>query len=96
MKINELCTAIALLTLLQLSVQLTNAVFQPEEMEAPTPQPWPEQFHALLYMNLSTAQLQISNLYYDWPNRRNVNIFQKQLGVLLYDVEWNNGTYLIL
>ncbi|KAI8565793.1 hypothetical protein RHMOL_Rhmol03G0289300 [Rhododendron molle] len=91
MKINELCTAIALLALLQLSVP-TNAVFQPTEMEVPTPQPWPEQFHALLYMNLSTAQLQISDLYYDWPNRRNVNIFQKQLGVLLYDIEWNNGT----
>ncbi|XP_058207759.1 uncharacterized protein At4g14100-like [Rhododendron vialii] len=91
MKINQLCTAIALLAVLQLSV-LTNAVSQPAEIEVPTPQPWPEQFHALLYMNLSKAQLQISNLYYDWPNRRNVNIFQKQLGVLLYDIEWNNGT----
>ncbi|XP_059636255.1 uncharacterized protein At4g14100-like isoform X2 [Cornus florida] len=59
----------------------------------PAPSPWPDQFHALLYMNLSSSgHLQITNLWYDWPRGRNVNIIQKQLGVLLYDVEWNNGT----
>lgn len=59
----------------------------------PTPSPWPEQFHALLYMNMTSSQtLQITNLWYDWPRGRNVNIIQKQLGELLYDVEWNNGT----
>ncbi|KAJ0090116.1 hypothetical protein Patl1_14350 [Pistacia atlantica] len=58
----------------------------------PTPRPWPDQFHALLYMNLSKGLLQISDLWYDWPRGTNVNIFQKQLGVLLYDVEWDNGT----
>ncbi|PRQ37536.1 hypothetical protein RchiOBHm_Chr4g0403651 [Rosa chinensis] len=58
----------------------------------PTPSPWPEQFHALLYMNTSSAHLQLSDVWYDWPKGRNVNIFQKQLGELLYDVEWNNGT----
>ncbi|KAI3827597.1 hypothetical protein L1987_01675 [Smallanthus sonchifolius] len=58
----------------------------------PTPTPWPEQFHALLYMNLTTTHLQLSDLWYDWPKGRNVNIFQKQLGILLYDIEWNNGT----
>ncbi|KAK9073907.1 hypothetical protein SSX86_006501 [Deinandra increscens subsp. villosa] len=58
----------------------------------PTPTPWPEQFHALLYMNLTSTHLQLSDLWYDWPNGRNVNIFQKQLGELLYDIEWNNGT----
>ncbi|KAK1418390.1 hypothetical protein QVD17_27534 [Tagetes erecta] len=63
-----------------------------EPSPTPTPTPWPEQFHALLYMNLSSGHLQISNLWYDWPKGRNVNIFQKQLDILLYDVEWNNGT----
>ncbi|PWA58057.1 hypothetical protein CTI12_AA367690 [Artemisia annua] len=58
----------------------------------PTPTPWPEQFHALLYMNLTSTHLQLSDLWYDWPKGRNVNIFQKQLGVVLYDIEWNNGT----
>ncbi|XP_020209040.1 uncharacterized protein At4g14100 [Cajanus cajan] len=59
----------------------------------PTPAPWPEQFHAVLYMNLSTGHLQLSDLWYDWPKGRNVNIFLKQLtGNLLYDIEWNNGT----
>ncbi|KAK9931879.1 hypothetical protein M0R45_019135 [Rubus argutus] len=59
----------------------------------PSPSPWPEQFHALLFMNLtSSGHLQLSDLWYDWPKGRNVNIFQKQLGELLYDVEWNNGT----
>jgi hypothetical protein len=42
-------------------------------------------------MNLSSTRLQITNLY-DWPRGRNVNIIQKQLSVLLYDTEWNNGT----
>ncbi|KAL2331134.1 hypothetical protein Fmac_018715 [Flemingia macrophylla] len=61
----------------------------------PTPAPWPEQFHAVLYMNLSKGKLQLSDLWYDWPRGRNVNIFQKQLADaedLLYDIEWNNGT----
>ncbi|KAK4265447.1 hypothetical protein QN277_026499 [Acacia crassicarpa] len=59
----------------------------------PTPTPWPEQFHALLYMNLSDARLQLSDLWYDWPRGRNVNIFTRQLiGDILYDVEWDNGT----
>ncbi|KAF3452828.1 hypothetical protein FNV43_RR03261 [Rhamnella rubrinervis] len=61
-------------------------------IQTPTPTPWPEQFHALLYMNLSTTRLQMSDLWYDWPRGRNVNIFQKQLGEVLYDVEWDNGT----
>ncbi|XP_050215569.1 uncharacterized protein At4g14100-like [Mercurialis annua] len=58
----------------------------------PTPTPWPPQFHALLYMNLSKGNLQMSDLWYDWPKGRNVNIFQKQLSIIQYDIEWNNGT----
>ncbi|KAA3490737.1 protein transferring glycosyl groups [Gossypium australe] len=58
----------------------------------PTPTPWPEQFHALLCMKLSSGVHQITDLWYDWPKGRNVNLLQKQLGVYMYDVEWNNGT----
>ncbi|XP_026400795.1 uncharacterized protein At4g14100-like [Papaver somniferum] len=35
---------------------------------------------------------QIFDLWYDYPNGRNFNIIQNQLGELLYDLEWNNGT----
>jgi hypothetical protein len=76
-------------------LQLINPSLQwpePEYSATPIPAPWPEQFHALLYMNLSSTRLQITNLWYDWPRGRNVNIIQKQLSVLLYDTEWNNGT----
>ena len=57
----------------------------------PTPTPWPLQFHSILLMNYSGA-LEVIDLWYDWPNGRNFNIIQKQLGELLYDLEWNNGT----
>ncbi|XP_042033781.1 uncharacterized protein At4g14100-like isoform X1 [Salvia splendens] len=58
----------------------------------PTPKPWPPQFHSTLMLNTSVGTLQINDLWYDWPNGRNVNIIYKQLGEILYDVEWNNGT----
>ncbi|CAK9144426.1 unnamed protein product, partial [Ilex paraguariensis] len=57
----------------------------------PTPTPWPHQFHSILFVNYSGA-LSIIDLWYDWPNGRNFNIIQDQLGKLLYDLEWNNGT----
>ncbi|KAJ4823773.1 hypothetical protein Tsubulata_012089 [Turnera subulata] len=81
----------ALLTVIIL-LQFINPSLQLSDSSPPTPAPWPEQFHALLYMNLSSTKLQISNLWYDWPRGRNVNLIQKQLSILLYDVEWNNGT----
>ncbi|GKV18206.1 hypothetical protein SLEP1_g28622 [Rubroshorea leprosula] len=65
--------------------------FSSPSPETPTPTPWPEQFHALLSMSLNESN-QITDLWYDWPKGRNVNVMQKQLGVLLYDVEWDNGT----
>ncbi|RWW04113.1 hypothetical protein GW17_00032682 [Ensete ventricosum] len=58
---------------------------------APTPTPWPPQFHSLLYINYSGA-LSFVDLWYDWPNSRNFNIIQHQQGELLYDLEWGNGT----
>src|SRR4051812_25369499 len=59
---------------------------------APTPTPWPLQFHSILFMNYSGA-LSLIDLWYDWPNGRNFNIIQKQLGgPLFYDLEWTNGT----
>ncbi|KAG8080976.1 hypothetical protein GUJ93_ZPchr0007g3715 [Zizania palustris] len=61
----------------------------------PTPTAWPEQFHAVVFTNLteSGGRLQLIDLYYDWPRGRNLNIIRNQLsGNPLYDVEWNNGT----
>eukprot|EP00262_Sarcandra_glabra_P019752 TRINITY_DN7593_c0_g1_i1.p1 TRINITY_DN7593_c0_g1~~TRINITY_DN7593_c0_g1_i1.p1 ORF type:complete len:215 (-),score=5.64 TRINITY_DN7593_c0_g1_i1:162-806(-) len=71
---------------------ISTRTIRSDESAAPIPTPWPERFHAILYMNLSTGHLQITNLWYDWPAGRNVNIQQKQLGILRYDIEWNNGT----
>ena len=53
---------------------------------------WPLQFHSVLFMNMS-GTLQKIDLWYDWPNGRNFNIIQDQLGEFItYDIEWNNGT----
>ncbi|XP_004301755.1 PREDICTED: uncharacterized protein At4g14100-like [Fragaria vesca subsp. vesca] len=60
----------------------------------PTPATWPHQFHSVLFMNNSGA-LQMLDLWYDWPNGRNFNIIQNQLGKLKYDLEWDNGTSFI-
>lgn len=59
--------------------------------DEPVPAPWPHQFHALLFMNYS-GDLSMIDLWYDWPNGRNFNIIQEQLGAITYDLEWNNGT----
>ncbi|KAK4488918.1 hypothetical protein RD792_004708 [Penstemon davidsonii] len=58
----------------------------------PVPTTWPLQFHSILYINTSKGVNQVVDLWYDWPNGRNFNIIQKQLGEKLYDLEWNNGT----
>ncbi|KAL2543426.1 Uncharacterized protein Adt_04404 [Abeliophyllum distichum] len=57
----------------------------------PIPTPWPHQFHSILFANYS-GSLSLIDLWYDWPNGRNFNIIQHQLGKLLYGIEWNNGT----
>ena len=62
------------------------------ESADPTPAPWPLQFHSILFMNNSKGTLQVGDLWYDWPNGRNFNIIQNQLGKLTYDLEWDNGT----
>lgn len=59
--------------------------------DSPTPAVWPLQFHSILYVNYS-GSLSLIDLWYDWTNGRNYNIIQDQLGSILYDVEWNNGT----
>uniref|UniRef100_A0A0A0KAA8 Transferase, transferring glycosyl groups n=1 Tax=Cucumis sativus TaxID=3659 RepID=A0A0A0KAA8_CUCSA len=59
--------------------------------EDPVPTPWPPQFHSIYVTNFSGV-LEITDLWYDWPNGRNFNIVQHQLGTLLYGIEWNNGT----
>jgi hypothetical protein len=61
----------------------------------PVPTPWPEQFHAVVFTNLteSGGRLQLIDLYYDWPRGRNLNLIRDQLSSdPLYDVEWTNGT----
>ncbi|MQL96166.1 hypothetical protein Taro_028839 [Colocasia esculenta] len=77
----------ALSFLLLISVSLTS----PAAVAPPTPAPWPHQFHAVLLRNYS-GSLALIDLWYDWPNGRNFNIIQDQLGSLRYDLEWNNGT----
>ncbi|XP_052181092.1 uncharacterized protein At4g14100-like [Diospyros lotus] len=68
----------------------SKASSEPTEPD-PVPTPWPLQFHSVLFMNRS-GTLQMVDLWYDWPNGRNFNIIQTQLGSLLYDLEWTNGT----
>ncbi|XXG49675.1 hypothetical protein AAC387_Pa02g3786 [Persea americana] len=77
--------------LLLLIVIIISSSIQLSSSSDPTPSPWPHQFHSILIMNYSGAN-QIIDLWYDWPNGRNFNIIQHQLGKLLYDLEWNNGT----
>ncbi|EPS68692.1 transferase, transferring glycosyl groups [Genlisea aurea] len=62
--------------------------------ESPVPAIWPHQFHSILYVNYS-GSLSLIDLWYDWPNGRNFNIIQSQLGSVLYDLEWNNGTQFV-
>lgn len=76
-----------LLALLPLYVSSTSS-----ESSDPVPAVWPEQFHSILFINNSKGTLQKVDLWYDWPNGRNFNIIQNQLGKLLYDLEWDNGT----
>ncbi|KAL4384916.1 hypothetical protein GQ457_15G007130 [Hibiscus cannabinus] len=64
------------------------------EAKDPTPSAWPLQFHSVLFMN-NSGTLQKVDLWYDWPNGRNFNIIQNQLGKLTYDLEWDNGTSFI-
>ncbi|GFP84747.1 uncharacterized protein at4g14100 [Phtheirospermum japonicum] len=58
----------------------------------PVPTPWPPQFHSILFINTTKGAMQVTDLWYDYPNGRNFNIIQKQLGKKLYDLEWDNGT----
>ncbi|EYU28487.1 hypothetical protein ABFS82_11G081400 [Erythranthe guttata] len=78
-------TLLLLLLLAAASSSLTAAA------ESPKPTPWPLQFHSILLVNFS-GSLSLIDLWYDWPKGRNFNIIQSQLGELLYDLEWNNGT----
>ncbi|KAF3430892.1 hypothetical protein FNV43_RR25622 [Rhamnella rubrinervis] len=88
-----MASPIAILTLLCLSCMCSSSVAlsSTNSESDPVPTPWPEQFHSILVMNYNGI-LQLIDLWYDWPNGRNFNIIQHQLGKLLYDLEWNNGT----
>ncbi|RZC62166.1 hypothetical protein C5167_023922 [Papaver somniferum] len=82
-------TSISIFFLAILILFLTNFSFS--QSTYPTPTPWPPQFHSIMIYNTSGTN-QIFDLWYDYPNGRNFNIIQNQLGELLYDLEWNNGT----
>ncbi|KQK20500.1 uncharacterized protein At4g14100 [Brachypodium distachyon] len=74
---------------------LSNPAATTTEAPPPVPTPWPEQFHAVMFTNLteSGGRLQLIDLYYDWPRGRNLNLIRSQLsGDPKYDVEWTNGT----
>ncbi|KAJ9555198.1 hypothetical protein OSB04_009812 [Centaurea solstitialis] len=80
-------SAVAVLILLSLS-SVTKA---DDDKPPPKPTVWPDQFHSILVMNKS-GLIELIDLWYDWTNGRNFNIIQHQLGNVLYDLEWNNGT----
>ncbi|GMQ09462.1 hypothetical protein CsSME_00052834 [Camellia sinensis var. sinensis] len=82
--------AISFSVLILLSLCFPSTPSKPTDTD-PIPTPWPHQFHSILFMNRS-GTLQKTDLWYDWPNGRNFNIIQNQLGKLTYDLEWNNGT----
>ncbi|XP_021746084.1 uncharacterized protein At4g14100-like isoform X1 [Chenopodium quinoa] len=85
-------TIIMMIFCLVLTNASSNRITEKKD-EDPKPKPWPEQFHSVLVINNTKKnELQVTDLWYDWPNGRNLNLIQKQLGKLLYDVEWNNGT----
>ena len=88
------------LQLLLIAAAATTAAAASSATTPDGPAPWPEQFHAVLFTNLTNVSiassgppLRLHDLYYDWPRRRNLNLIRYQLsGDPLYDVEWNNGT----
>uniref|UniRef100_A0A0D9X3E6 Lipoprotein n=1 Tax=Leersia perrieri TaxID=77586 RepID=A0A0D9X3E6_9ORYZ len=55
---------------------------------------WPEQYHAVVVSNLTKrgGRLQVIEMYYDWPRGHGINIVREQLGGVLYNVEWTNGS----
>lgn len=89
-----------LLLLLAAATATTTTTTTTAKHEHPSPTPWPERFHAVLFTNLTNyteastgPPLRVTDLYYDWPRRRNLNLVRHQLSAdPLYDVEWNNGT----
>ncbi|GFZ03964.1 transferases, transferring glycosyl groups [Actinidia rufa] len=74
-----------------LALLILHTLSSPSTASDPVPATWPHQFHSILFMNRS-GDLQKVDLWYDWPNGRNFNIIQHQLGKLYYDLEWTNGT----
>ncbi|CAM9261668.1 unnamed protein product [Heterosigma akashiwo] len=60
-------------------------------VEDPSPPVWAEQFHAVLFQKRG-EELALVDLWYDFPNGRNLNIIQNQLGSTLFDNERQNGS----
>lgn len=72
------------------SSALVQCAIQKHKLAAPV---WPQQFHAVLFQNRSNI-LATVDLFYDYPNGRNLNIVRPQLGKggVLWDLDWNNKT----
>uniref|UniRef100_A0A0E0LQB3 Uncharacterized protein n=1 Tax=Oryza punctata TaxID=4537 RepID=A0A0E0LQB3_ORYPU len=85
-----------LLLLLLLGATATAAAKGSKKLTPPaaTAYEWPERYHAVVVSNQSNHRLQLIELYYDWPNGRDLNIVRDQLSgdPPLYNVEWANGT----
>lgn len=58
------------------------------------PPVWPKQFHALLFQNRSDA-LALVDLYYDWPNGRQLSVIRSQLGAVKWNLEFANKSSLL-
>ncbi|XP_047156098.1 uncharacterized protein At4g14100-like [Vigna umbellata] len=86
-----MASAAEAINVLFLFLFLQHFLFTTANDSIPVPADWPHQFHSVLFINRS-GDLQKTDLWYDWPNGRNFNIIQHQLGELTYDLEWDNGT----
>lgn len=58
------------------------------------PPVWPKQFHTLLFQNRTDA-LALVDLYYDWPNGRQLSIIRTQLGSVKWNLEFANKSSLL-
>lgn len=82
------CQHVTNMLLLASWVAALFTLFANAEPQSPV---WPSQFHAVMFQN-RTGNLALVDLWYDWPNGRNINIIHKQLGPTIFDLELNNGS----
>nr|GEY77691.1 glycosyl transferase [Tanacetum cinerariifolium] len=69
-----------------IGVGLYSVVAEPPNPQDPQPTQWPDQFHSIIVMN-NSGVIELVDLWYDWTNGRSLNIIQRQVGSVLYDLE---------